>query len=298
MVTRPQKKPGAAPAGFNGAPPAPRRDMRLQVVSDLHLERRDRRPDAARIPHAAPHLALLGDIGDPFSVGYAELLREAARRFDTVLLVLGNHEHYHNRASALGRARDLAGRYPNVHALEKDSVQVEGFRVLGTTLWSDVDPACAGRLSDHRCIYGWDHARGQEEHRGCVAWLRARLADPDPGECVVLTHHAPLRGFTSSEKHADSATRSAFATDLSDLVAPPVRAWFHGHTHWCHETVVVPPGGGHGVLVASNAAGLAGDPAQAPGRGYDPAKVFDITPRNITPRPPPRRKRARDGDDV
>lgn len=236
--------------------------MRLQVVSDLHLERPDGSLDV-EIPALAPYLALLGDIGDPFSTAYATFVRNQAARFKRVFVVLGNHEWYHCRESALEQARALAGKHPNVHVLEKDCVEVDGLRVLGTTLWSDMDYQTACFMSDFRCIYGWTHAKSLEEHRSCVRWLEKELACGRPS--VVLTHHAPLQGCTSRPEHRGGVFESGFTTDLTHLVRAPVKAWFHGHTHWSHETMK------KGVLVASNAAGLAGETTR-----FDPSKVFTV----------------------
>lgn len=239
--------------------------MRLQVVSDLHLERHDCDRSHQDFDVEAPHLALLGDIGDPFSTRYASFVAKQAARFDTVLIVLGNHEFYHNRESALNKARALAATMPNVHVLEKDSVVVEGVRVLGTTLWSDMDRDCSFFISDFRCIPGWSYESNQAEHAACVKWLRGQLAVDVP--TVVLTHHAPLCGVSSHPRFRGCPCSSAFSSDLSSLLGPPVLAWFHGHTHHSYSTVR------NGVLVASNAAGYSGEDT-----GYEVGKAFDVDP--------------------
>ncbi len=238
--------------------------MRLQVVSDLHLERADGKGHAPGcVVPKAPYLALLGDIGDPFSVAYEKFIEQQSRAFEGVFVVLGNHEYFHNFMDPLARARSVASKFPNVHVLEKDSVAVDGMRVLGTTLWSAVERDCFAHTSDSRCIPGWTHERVVSEHRASVAWLETQLATAVP--TVVLTHHAPSVGYTSSPAFRGSALQSVFATDLTHLLKRPVVAWFHGHTHWCHATT-------HGeVLVASNAAGLQQEPTS-----YDPRRVFTL----------------------
>lgn len=250
--------------------------MRIQVVSDLHLELRDRahghRADGdGDFPASAPYLALLGDVGDPGSAAYGEFLARQAARFRRVFVVLGNHECYGRGVrEALALARGAAAGLPGVTVLERESVDVDGVRVLGTTLWSDVDYQTACYMQDFRSIDGWSLATARAEHAACAAWLARELSRDVP--TVVLTHHAPLTGFTSAPRHAGSPFESGFATDLGHLVRRPgVLAWFHGHTHWSHATRVGRPGGGRQVLVAANAAGLAGEDTR-----FDPAAVFDV----------------------
>lgn len=239
--------------------------LRLQVVSDTHLEHAGAR--APEVPVLAPYLALLGDVGDPFSVRYAAFLRDQARRFRRVFVVAGNHEYYHNgRKDVLAEMRRVAP--PNVHVLEKEWVDVEeGHRVCGTTLWSDLDPRNAWELSDFQCIHGWTWDRAVGQHRACVEFVENQIADATEAgrPLVVLTHHAPLEGVSSHPKYATSTCESAYSTDLTRLMRPPVRAWFHGHTHWSYSTTV------GGVLVGSNAVGLLGEPT-----GFDATRVFEV----------------------
>lgn len=240
----------------------------IQVVSDLHLESPDRAfcREAADVPPVAPYLALLGDIGDPFDASYSEFAARQSGRFRRVFVVLGNHEWYGSEGrDCLARARDVAARLPNVHVLEKEAVEVDGVRVLGTTLWSEVDYQTACCMNDFYEISGWTHRKALDEHRACVDWLTRQLREHGR-PTVVLTHHAPMLGFTSPPRFAGSDTESGFATDLGRLVRAPVVAWFHGHTHWSHERVV-----NDGVLVASNAAGFVDEDTR-----FDPARVFVV----------------------
>ena len=62
----------------------------IQIVSDIHLETVK---NFAIIPKA-PYLALLGDIGDPGSSRYLEFMREQARQFQKVFVLIGNHSCY------------------------------------------------------------------------------------------------------------------------------------------------------------------------------------------------------------
>ena len=71
--------------------------MRLQFVSDLHLEyfssRMCLKPcHLAFLQPTAPVLALVGDIGYPLTPHFETLVAHCAERWDVVLFVAGNHE--------------------------------------------------------------------------------------------------------------------------------------------------------------------------------------------------------------
>eukprot|EP00456_Euglypha_rotunda_P046557 TRINITY_DN37051_c0_g2_i1.p1 TRINITY_DN37051_c0_g2~~TRINITY_DN37051_c0_g2_i1.p1 ORF type:complete len:122 (+),score=4.54 TRINITY_DN37051_c0_g2_i1:76-441(+) len=68
--------------------------MRLQILSDLHLEFGDAYEKLPFIPVKAPILCLLGDIGYPSDECYRKFLLEQADRFWKVVVVAGNHEYY------------------------------------------------------------------------------------------------------------------------------------------------------------------------------------------------------------
>ena len=64
--------------------------LAIQILSDIHLEIVK---NFTIIPKA-PYLALLGDIGDPGSSRYLEFMREQARQFQKVFVLIGNHSCY------------------------------------------------------------------------------------------------------------------------------------------------------------------------------------------------------------
>ncbi|WP_417329287.1 metallophosphoesterase family protein [Halomonas cupida] len=106
--------------------------MRLRVLSDLHLEHFRQGRELPEV--AADAVILAGDIG----VGLAGL-GWAARRFagTPVLYVPGNHEFYQQRMTALRAAMRQRAAQLGIHLLDNDSVELQGVRFLGTTLWTD-----------------------------------------------------------------------------------------------------------------------------------------------------------------
>ena len=64
--------------------------LSIQIISDIHLEIVKK----FTIIPKAPYLALLGDIGDPGTGRYSDFLREQARQFEKVFVLIGNHSCY------------------------------------------------------------------------------------------------------------------------------------------------------------------------------------------------------------
>jgi len=102
--------------------------MKLHILSDLHTEFTDfSAPDTG-----ADVVILAGDIG----VGLAGI-EWAARRFPQVpvIYVPGNHEFY---GHDIGLTEQLKAAVPvDIHVLNNDTLELEGIRFLGCTLWTD-----------------------------------------------------------------------------------------------------------------------------------------------------------------
>ena len=106
---------------------------KILYLSDLHLEFTGYKPD--HLPSQGEDLVVLaGDIG----VG-VKGIRWAKDTFRDreVVYVLGNHEFYGNDFVGLV---DYAKNYAagsNVNVLECDSIEIDGLRILGCSLWTD-----------------------------------------------------------------------------------------------------------------------------------------------------------------
>ncbi len=245
--------------------------FRLQICSDMHIE--FPKNEYPLVP-SADALALIGDIGVICRKDYAPYIASCAKQFPTVYVILGNHEFYcseYNEGLALAQAACDQAREggSDVRLGHRMSTLLNGVRVLACTLWSRVLPQekenVGMMLTDYRKITVID--KPGDQPRGItvddtmswfnedVAWLRAEIAAArERGErVVVLTHHDPLLniGGSNSEYMAnpDACINSAFASDLLDLMQPPVAAWCFGHTHWFQDLTV------NGVRVISNPKG-------------------------------------------
>lgn len=277
----------------------------LQVVSDLHIEsdlHGGLRGLSGLLRRKAPFLALCGDVGvlsqGTGTAQYAELLRYCAAHWKHVFIVAGNHEAYGSSVSeAHGRLRAMSAALGNVSFLERDFADIAGcnLRVLGCTLWSFVPPEheaeVSHRVNDYALIRVSSEDAGSRRlsiadtnawHEEAVHWLAVELdrARQEGKRCIVLTHHGPTAG--SNAQYRNSTINCAFETDLTWLVhAPPLLAWFFGHTHVSSERTM------DGVLVKSNQLGYGMGKGQA---NFDPTFVFRVASKESNSR----KKRKRD----
>jgi hypothetical protein len=142
-----------------------------------------------------------------------------------------------------------------IHFLENDSVEIDGMRFLGCTLWTDFD--YFGR--EHRNGAMHDVERGINDfhvikadplpdvywrtkrhrltalhtlrrHQASLAWLREELPKGNPACTVVVIHHCP-RAESIPERYASDKLTPAFASKLPDDLLAGARLWVHGHIH-------------------------------------------------------------------
>lgn len=229
--------------------------LRVQYASDLHLEILGEVPFPSLLKPVAPVLALAGDIGNPMEPTYQSFLQYCSRNWDHVVMVAGNHEFYNKKpaekwkyvvpqtvAERLTACRSVASSFQNVRFLERERVDIGGVAFLGCTLWTDLsEPAAAeeaeSRMNDYRLICvdgrrlrasdvsGW-HSRDR-------AWLNTEIsiAAEEERPTVVLTHHLPSFDLIASKYAGFGLINRAFASDCTELLRRPVRAWIAGHTH-------------------------------------------------------------------
>lgn len=266
--------------------------MRLQVISDIHLEfRKNRYP---YIPRYAPHIALLGDIGKPFTNVYKRLLYDLSRRFETVIVVAGNHEFYSStsaRKVSIGaihdRIRSLAALFTNVHYLERQSLFIDGVRILGATLWTRIPPdswqIARRSMNDYRMCFVDTYTdinvgipltpeHTTNWHEQTLVWLKEELLSSNPAPTIVLSHHAPYHRGTSAPQFDNHPSQCCYASDLSPLFHSPIVAWAYGHTHFRNDTIV------NGVRLVSNPLGYPGELENEMDAIYKPAIISATNP--------------------
>ena len=203
---------------------------RIQIASDVHCEfHRDGGIKwCQNLPVIAPILSISGDFAtDRYLVRNLSILCE---RFEHVIFVCGNHEYYgSDRGSVNNNLVKLSNRFSNFHWLNNSTVEINGQRFIGGTMWFKNDPlnwAYEDRLSDFRAIIGfkkWVY----EVNKETLDYFNNNLKQGD----YLITHHAPC-SLSISEEYTGSPLNRFFVCDISEMIREKKPAIHqHGHTH-------------------------------------------------------------------
>jgi Calcineurin-like phosphoesterase len=258
--------------------------MRLQILSDLHLETETFEATPAA---GAELLVLGGDIDRRW-----EGLRPFANWPVPVLFVPGNHEFdgrdVDQAAIDLRAFCDSLG----IRMLHRDTAVIADdrgrrIRFCGTVRWSDFDLfGAAGREKALRAGSYFQRVMGATRHGqpfdaeavramglGCRAWLERTLEEVPQGRwdaTVAITHFAPsLR--SADPRYGPQSTTASFCNADDDLI-PRCDLWIHGHLH-CRHDYLVERAGKHASRVVCQARGLA---KKGEAEGFDPARLFEV----------------------
>ncbi len=255
--------------------------MRLQLLSDLHLESETFTPEPAP---DADLLVLAGDI----DANHAQI--DLFRDWPVpVIYVPGNHEHDHKDFDQTLDALRARCQRLGFTMLEREQIRIHHhgrtIRILGTTLWNDfelfgpegVDRSMRAaryfaeqvqRATRHGQPMGVPELR--EEGVRCRDWLREQLTDPahcatEDDATLVITHFAPsLR--SNDPRYPVNASTASFCNAYDDLIEH-CTLWLHGHLHCRHDYRVGE------ARVVCNARGLA---SKGEDSDFKPLGVWDI----------------------
>ncbi|MET0381826.1 MAG: metallophosphoesterase [Burkholderiaceae bacterium] len=258
--------------------------MRLQILSDLHLESEAFEAEPAP---GAELLVLAGDIDRRW-----QGLRRFAQWPVPVVFVAGNHEYDGRDVDQATADLRTFCESLGIRMLNRDVVviadgQGRPIRFCGTVRWSDFNAFGPSRL-DKALRAGSYFQRVMDATRGgrpfdaeavralgleCRAWLERVLAEPAQrrwDKTVVVTHFAPSLRSADPRFGAQAATAS-FCNADDDLIAR-ADLWIHGHLHCRHDYMQARPG-----LPASRVVCQArGLEKRGEAEGYEPLKIIEI----------------------
>ena len=234
--------------------------MKISYMSDLHLEFGYQPLPGGDV------LILAGDICEARSYikdhhstrladaeagtyRYVDFFEKECAKYNRVLYVMGNHEHYHGRFDKT--YEELKSRLPaNVTLLEKDCVEHNGVVFLGATLWTNCNNADSltlwhlkSMMNDYRVVQ--NHYKDRNiyhklipevtfrEHTKTMEWMRLMLSEHREKPVVVITHHAPSFKSVPPQYVHDKLMNGGYASELSEdiLDNENIRYWIHGHMH-------------------------------------------------------------------
>ena len=250
--------------------------MKIAVCSDLHLELGDLE---LKNTENADVLILSGDIfvahhledlesGNNQAKVFYNFIDRCCSRFCHVIMVMGNHEHYHGDFAMSYDTIKSTMNFPNFHLLDVESMDIDGVTFVGGTLWTDMnkeDPitleAIGDMMNDFRIInnskrmvsykaydtFGPDPDKFKmrerpskfsptdtvEDHHKMMQYLKIVLENNPGKPVVVVGHHAPTKISTHPRYKDELLMNGAYSSDLSEFILdhPEIKLWTHGHTH-------------------------------------------------------------------
>ena len=112
--------------------------MKISIGSDLHLEFGN--IDLVNKDNA-DLLILAGDICVAKELSrFAEFFERVSKEFPRVLYIMGNHEHYvGDFATTHNILKDGLKEFDNIHVLEKESIELDGYTFVCGTMWTDMN---------------------------------------------------------------------------------------------------------------------------------------------------------------
>lgn len=217
--------------------------MRIQYISDIHLELLRRQQIEAFMARLAPVnavdvLCLCGDIGNPFEPHYEKFLSKISEKFPKIFVIAGNHEYYKNRVEDVpSQMAKICAKFPNVTMLENQTEIYGGHKFIGSTLWSHISQP-RYKINDTASIRGMTVEKYNEMHQQARLFIKRELEDSmaTGRRTVVLTHHLPLFELTHRRYLVPTFQpyHQWFSANLADIIEPNksvIAAWIYGHTH-------------------------------------------------------------------
>jgi predicted phosphohydrolase len=167
-------------------------------------------------------------------------------KYKKVFLIAGNHEYYNAQSSMdeiNQQIEKVCESLPNVIFLQNSTSELEEYKIIGTTLWSDTTAdrfVVAAWINDYNLIR---KKEGQKKylvtptdtsamHKEAVSFLikEVTTAYKDGKKVIVVSHHLPSMKSVAPQ-FKNSPVNSAFATNLDYLISDPIVLWMHGHSH-------------------------------------------------------------------
>jgi len=217
--------------------------MKLQIVSDLHLEFEfpELETDKDTI------LIIAGDLAEIKNIEHIRNFYDYySSQYRYIIEVLGNHSYYNNNIICGEKYKnEFLINYPNCYLLDNDKITIDNIDILGTILWSDFDNKnylsmfyAYRYMMDYQLIRIVDEKNiarllhPDDTYKLCInnkQWLEDNLTS---NESIVITHHAPSYQSIHDYYKGDNLN-GAYTSNLENFIYnnPQVKLWMHGHMH-------------------------------------------------------------------
>jgi len=209
--------------------------MKIQYVSDLHLECKSNIDSIIHINKEADVVIIAGDL-DVGSKIFNTLIELSKKQI--VIFVYGNHEFYGNKSiwKLKNKGKTVTKYNKNLHILDRESIIIGDTTFIGATGWidgsfKDISSQQFPRYNDFYYIKGFDKACqlwGQKDRR----YLQKTISESKTKNNIIITHFLPLISCISKKYEHDSYN-PCFSNSWKWIFdyADKINYWIHGHSH-------------------------------------------------------------------
>lgn len=260
--------------------------MKIALASDLHFEFHKNEPYwLPEIALDCDVIVLAGDIGVGKGAIDAVLKIAEVHRDSEIIFIAGNHEFYkQNIDQQLREYKQAFEGDQRIHFLENRSIDINGYKFLGCTLWTgfgtlgwehtyDAMKEAALAIADFSIIKTGEDSRkftpqdAADRFVESCRWLKSELEESDPEKTIVITHFPPCRKLRNTF-FKESLLTPYFQADCLQIIERYQPAlWCYGHNHLSDDVFI-----GH-TRVVSNQLGYPKEPFYSK---YNPQKLIEL----------------------
>jgi predicted phosphodiesterase len=271
--------------------------MKLQYISDTHLEyysvRKFLSKNIIKKMDDCENICLLGDIGLPGTDIYNEFIKYCSDTWKNVFLLYGNHEYYQKSNKTklpMTEINNMASKLPsNVYFLNNNCIYINKstnqvihelidtnkenyIKIIGSTLWSDIDLKITKVVNDYKFIYTSENIlltpnNTKQFFKESKNYILKELEEEI--ECILLTHHGVhelANGF-----YQGNFMQSGYTTNIEELLKfKNLIVCINGHTH-SSINVIIPD---TSITLLSNCYGYKSECKKIV--KYDMSSIFEI----------------------
>ncbi len=228
--------------------------MKLRVISDVHVELYPSYQELIQdleeyisYNDSDEILILAGDVGiatdgNKINSDYFKILRYFKSRWDTIILVPGNHEYYNSQVSIeeVDKILSKTCRNLGIHFLNCKSINLFGYTFIGCCLWSRINKEAYSYVNSsiQRLL---PREKYLDTHYKHVDYLIDELNSNK--NTIVITHYVPTPKLIDKKYLTDNykITSSGYYTDLTELIktfSKNINYWICGHSHTSRYAVI------------------------------------------------------------
>lgn len=241
----------------------------IRLVSDLHLEfyktkilsmesidssYLSEKVIPSDIRDSNTHLVMAGDILLIKDIDlFLPFFKSLSNRFKTVIWIFGNHEWFNNKIKKerFDLMNSILEPFKNIHILENQSIELDEYVFIGSTMWSDINHGdyltamdVVKASFDYKKITfkeGQSYSNLRPRHvsmmfKKAQEFIKSELLKYKDSNLikVVVTHHPPLREAVPEFYRLNPDWWSDFGDfDFNYLENNGLlpEFWLHGHIH-------------------------------------------------------------------